>query len=71
LLESSESSDPTKRLLNALEYLNMKGDEIDKLKKTITTQNKEIKDKHKIIEEYQKLKAKLLMDTKKMNNKLT
>jgi hypothetical protein len=57
-------------LSKALADLNMKGDEIDKLKKTIATQNEEIKDKDKIIEEYQKLKAKLLTDIEKMKNKL-
>jgi hypothetical protein len=71
LLQSTESSDPTTGLSKALADLNMKGDEIDKLKKTIATQNEEIKDKDKIIEEYKKLKAKLLTDIEKMKNKLS
>jgi hypothetical protein len=42
--------------------------EIDKLKKTISTQNEEIKDKDKVIEEYQKLKSKMLTDIEQMRN---
>jgi hypothetical protein len=54
-----------------LENLNLKGVEIDKLKKTISTQNEEIKNKDKVIEEYQKLKAKMLTYIEQMKNKLT
>jgi hypothetical protein len=71
LLQSTESSDPTTGLSKALADLNLKGVEIDKLKKTIATQNEEIKDKDKVIEEYQKLKAKMLTDIEKMKNKLS
>jgi hypothetical protein len=52
--------------------LNLKGVEIEKLKKTISTQNEEIKDKDKIIGEYQKLKEKdanIYME--QMKNKLS
>jgi hypothetical protein len=67
----TESTDPTEGLSKALAYLNMKGDEIEKLKKTIATQNEEIKDKDKVIEEYQKLKSKMLIDMEQMKNKLS
>jgi chaperonin cofactor prefoldin len=47
-----------------LSELNLKGAEIEKIKKSVSTQNEEIKvfkeqlkDKDKIIEEYQKLKV--------------
>ena len=53
LLQSAESSDPTTRLSKAFADLTLKGVEIDKLKKTIATQNEEIKDKDKIIEEHE------------------
>jgi hypothetical protein len=44
---------------------------IDKLKKTIATQNEETKEKDKIIEEYQNMKDKFLTDIDKIKNKLT
>jgi hypothetical protein len=71
LLQSEKSSDPTTGLSKALADLNLKEVEIDKLKKTISTQNEEIKDKDKVIEEYKKLKAKMLTDIEKMKNKLS
>jgi hypothetical protein len=36
------------------------------MRKIISTQNEEIKEKHKIIGEYQKLKEKLFADIEKM-----
>jgi uncharacterized phage infection (PIP) family protein YhgE len=70
LLQSAESSDPTTRLSKALVDLNMKGAKIDKLKKTIATQNEEIKDKDKVIAEYQKLKTKMQTNIDQMKDKL-
>jgi hypothetical protein len=67
----TESTDPTDGLSRALVDLNLKGDEIEKLKKTISTQQEEIKDKDKIIGEYHKLKAKMLIDMEQMKNKLS
>jgi hypothetical protein len=55
-----ESTDPTYGLSRSLADLNLKGVEIEKLKKTISTQNEEIKYKDKIIGEYHKLNEKLL-----------
>jgi len=46
-------------LSKALSILNVKGVEIEKLKKTISYEKEEIKDKDKIISEYQKLKTKM------------
>jgi hypothetical protein len=63
-----ESTDPTDGLSRALADLNLKGIEIEKLNKTISTQNEEIKDKDKIIGEYQKLKVKMLTNIEEMQN---
>jgi len=56
----TELANPTDGLSRALADLNLKGFEVEKLKKTISTQNEEIKDKDKFIEEYKKMKAKML-----------
>jgi hypothetical protein len=44
---------------------------IEKLNKTIVTQGEKIKDTDKIIEEYQKLKAKVITYIEKMKNNLS
>jgi hypothetical protein len=69
--QETTSTDPTDGLSKALTDLNMKGDEIEKLKKTVATQGEEIKDKDKVIAEYQKLKAKMLTDMQQLKNKLS
>jgi hypothetical protein len=69
--QSTESSDPTTGLSKALSNLNLKGVEIERMKKTIFAQNEEIKDKDKVIEEYHKLTTKILTDMEKMKNKLS
>jgi chromosome segregation ATPase len=76
--QMTESTDPTEGLAKALSELNLKGVEIEKLNKSISTQNEEIKvfkeqlkDKDKIIEEYHKLKAKMLTDIEQLQNKLS
>jgi hypothetical protein len=51
--------------------LNLKEVDIEKIKKTNTKQNEEIKNKEKIINEYQILKAKMLIDMDNMKNKLS
>jgi hypothetical protein len=66
-----ESTDMTEGLSRTLAYLNLKEVEIEKMKKTIATQNEEIKDKDKVIGEYQMLKAKMLTDMEQMKNKLS
>jgi hypothetical protein len=48
--------------------LNLKEDEIENLKKTISTQEEEIKNKDKVIGEYQKVKSKKLTDMERMKN---
>jgi chromosome segregation ATPase len=75
-ISSSQSSEPTypsEELTRALSELNIKGVEIEKLKKSVSTQNDEIKvfkeqlnEKDKIIEQYQKLKAKLQVDVEQL-----
>jgi len=51
--------------------LDLKGDEIEKLKKLVVTQGEEIKDNDKFIVEHEKLKAKMLIDIKQLKNKLS
>jgi hypothetical protein len=70
-LQAVETSDPTAGLSRALADLNLKVVEIEILKKTILEQNEQIKDKEKIIAEYQKLKTKMLTDMEQMKTKLT
>jgi len=65
------STDPTDGLSKSLENLNLKGDKIEKLKKTVATQGEKIKDKDKIIVEYEKLKAKLLIKIEQLEKKLS
>ena len=43
--QTTKSLDPTTRLEKSLTYLNLKGVAIEKLKKTISTQNEQSKDK--------------------------
>jgi thioesterase domain-containing protein len=68
---ATTSTDPTDGLSKALEDLDLKGDEIEKLKRTIATQGEEMKDKDKVIAEYEKLKAKMLTDIEQLKNKLS
>jgi len=65
--QSSKPTNPFEELDKALSKLNLKGVEIEKLKKSVSTHNDEIKnlqeqinDKDKIIEQYHKLKDKML-----------
>jgi hypothetical protein len=51
-LQATETSDSTAGLSRALGDLNLKGVEIESLKKTISEQKEKIKDKDKIIAEY-------------------
>jgi hypothetical protein len=47
--QAAKTLDPTTGLSKALAYLNLKGVEIESLKKTILEQKAEIKDKDKVI----------------------
>jgi hypothetical protein len=69
--QATETSDPIVGLSRELADLNMKGVEIEILKKTISEKKEEIKDKDKTISEYQKLKAKMLTDMEQMKTKLS
>jgi hypothetical protein len=75
--QSSEPTNPSEELAKALSELNLKGVEIEKLKKSVSVQNDEIKifreqlkDKDKTIEQYQKVKAKLQGDVEQLQSKL-
>jgi hypothetical protein len=53
----------------ALSNLSLKGVEIEILKKTISKKKEEINDKDKVIVEYKKLKANMLIDMTKLSGK--
>jgi hypothetical protein len=69
--EAAKSADPTTGLTKALADLNLKGVEIEKLKKTISDQKEEIKDKDKTVAEYQKLKTKMQKEIDQLSDKLS
>jgi len=69
----ADSSHTSERLAKSLSGLNLKGVEIEKLKKSVSTQNEEIKafreqlnDKDKTIEQYQELKVKVQGDIEQL-----
>jgi hypothetical protein len=64
------SIDATDGFSKALVNLDLKGDEIEKLKRTVATQDEEMKGKDKFLAEYENLKAKLLTEIEQLKNKL-
>jgi len=74
---SSEPTYPCEELASSLWELDLKGIEIEKLKKSMSMENDEInifreqlKDKDKTIEQYQNVKAKLQGDVEQLQGKL-
>jgi len=64
------SVDARDEFSKALLYLDLKKDEIEKLKRTIGTQVQEMKEKDKVIAKYEKLKDKMLIEIEQLKNKL-
>jgi DNA repair exonuclease SbcCD ATPase subunit len=66
---SSQTTDFSTELSKSLSTINQKRVEIEKLKETIETLQDHAKDKDKVINEYQKIKANLVVEIEKMKHK--